>query len=129
MLLINPFLTNGFSHYYHLGEHTVKFRGVRSEIKYIFHFPMKFLLANRIAPDVTPRSAASHLGLCCLPMSHKKNARLYELSIILFSNKKTLGLASKWVKDLRRILRFSAQSLSVSGIFCVTCIKYLLHSP
>ena len=37
---------------------------------------MKFLLANRIAPDRTPHSAASHLGLYCLPMSHKKDARL-----------------------------------------------------
>ena len=37
---------------------------------------MKFLCANRIAPDGTPRSAASHLGLCCLPISHKKDARL-----------------------------------------------------
>ena len=33
---------------------------------------MTFLCANRIAPDGTPRSAASHLGLNCLPMSHKK---------------------------------------------------------
>ena len=41
---------------------------------YLF-FSMKFLLANRIAPDGTPRSAASHLGLFCLPMSHKKDAR------------------------------------------------------
>ena len=32
--------------------------------------------ANRIAPDGTPRSAASHLGLCCLTMSHKRDARL-----------------------------------------------------
>ena len=32
--------------------------------------------ANRIAPDATPGSAASHLGLCCLPMSHKRDARL-----------------------------------------------------
>ena len=37
---------------------------------------MKFLCANRIAPDVTPRFAASHLGLYCLPMSHKKDDRL-----------------------------------------------------
>ena len=37
---------------------------------------MKILSANRIAPDGTPRSAASHLGLYCLPMSHKKDARL-----------------------------------------------------
>ena len=31
---------------------------------------MKFLCAKRIAQDGTPRSAASHLGLFCLPMSH-----------------------------------------------------------
>ena len=30
---------------------------------------MKFLCANRIAPDGRPHSAASHLGLYCLPMS------------------------------------------------------------
>ena len=40
-----------------------------------FNFSMKFLSANRIAPDETPHSAASHLGLCCLPMSHKRDAR------------------------------------------------------
>ena len=33
-------------------------------------------LSNRIAPDGTPRFAASHLGLFCLPMSHEKEARL-----------------------------------------------------
>ena len=37
---------------------------------------MKIMKANRIAPDGTPRFAASHLGLFCLPMSHKKDARL-----------------------------------------------------
>ena len=31
-------------------------------------------LCKQIAPDGTPRSA--HLGLCCLPMSHKKDAKL-----------------------------------------------------
>ena len=31
--------------------------------------------ANRIAPDVTPRFAASHLGLFCLPLPHNKDAR------------------------------------------------------
>ena len=43
-----------------------------------FHliFSMRLLLANRIAPDGKLRSAASHLGLYCLPMSHKKDARL-----------------------------------------------------
>ena len=43
---------------------------------FLSDFSMKFLCANRIAPDGTPRSAASHLGLCCLPMSHKRDARL-----------------------------------------------------
>ena len=37
---------------------------------------MKFLLANIIAPNGTPYFAASHLGLFCLSMSHKKDARL-----------------------------------------------------
>ena len=39
-------------------------------------FPMKFLCASRIAPDGTPRSAASHSGLFCLPMSQKRDAML-----------------------------------------------------
>ena len=43
---------------------------------FLFHFSMKFLSANRIAPDVTPQNAELHLGLFCLPMSHKKDARL-----------------------------------------------------
>ena len=37
---------------------------------------MKINLGNRIAPDGTLRFAASHMGLLCLPMSHKKYARL-----------------------------------------------------
>ena len=32
--------------------------------------------ANRIAPDGMPRFASSYLGLFCLPVSHKKDARL-----------------------------------------------------
>ena len=42
----------------------------------VFNFSMKILSANRIAPDRRPRFAASHLGLFCLPMSHKRGARL-----------------------------------------------------
>ena len=34
-----------------------------------------FFYANRIAPDGMPHSAASHLGLYCLPMSYKLNTR------------------------------------------------------
>ena len=75
---VNPYLTHGFSHHYQLGESTFIFRGVRSYFLFFFisFFSMKFLCANRIAPDGTPRSAALHLGLCCLPMSHKKDVRL-----------------------------------------------------
>ena len=75
-VLINPYLTNGFSHHYQLDESTFIFRGVSSDFKFLSHFSMKFLQANRIAPDGTPRSSASHLGLFCLPMSHKRDARL-----------------------------------------------------
>ena len=39
---INPCLTNGFSHHYHLGKSTFVFRGVRSDLEYLFHFWMKF---------------------------------------------------------------------------------------
>ena len=28
---LNPYLTNGFSHHYHLGEYTFIIRGVRSD--------------------------------------------------------------------------------------------------
>ena len=50
--------------------------------KFYSIFFMKFLQANRTAPDGTPQTrwdaanAASHLGLFCLPMSHKRDARL-----------------------------------------------------
>ena len=67
---------NGFSHCYHFDESTFIFRGVRSDFYFLSKYSMKFLCANRIAQDGTPRSAASHLGLYCLPMSHKKDARL-----------------------------------------------------
>ena len=73
---INPYMTNGFSHHCHLGEPTMSFRGVSGDFYVLSYFSMKFLCANRIAPDGTPRSAASHLGLFCLPMSHKRDARL-----------------------------------------------------
>ena len=72
----NPYLTNGFSHHYQLGESIFVLRGIRCDFKFLFNFSMKILYANRIAPDGTPRSAASHLGLFCLPMSHKRDARL-----------------------------------------------------
>ena len=55
----------------------LSFLGVlASDFYFLSHLTMKFLCANRIVPDGMPHSAASHLGLCCLPMSHKKDASL-----------------------------------------------------
>ena len=45
---------------------------------------MKFLYANRIAPDGTPRYAASLLGLYGLLMSPKKDARLIGVKTLHF---------------------------------------------
>ena len=47
-------------------------------LKFCSLFSMKILYANRTAPDGTPHSAASHLGLYYLPRSHKKVARLIQ---------------------------------------------------
>ena len=73
---INPVVTNGLSHPYHLDETIFIFRGIRSNFSFLFHISMKIIIANRIAQDATPRFAAAHLVLFFLPMSHKKDARL-----------------------------------------------------
>ena len=76
-------MTNGLSHCHHLDESTFILRGTKSDFEFLTHFSMKFLYANRIAPDGTPRSAASHLGIFYLPMSHKKDTRLTLVKIQL----------------------------------------------
>ena len=53
-----------------------QFKGLGSTFSLSFHVLMKFISANRIAQDGTPKFAASHLRLFCLPMSHKMDARL-----------------------------------------------------
>ena len=69
-------MTNGLSHSYRLDESIFIFRSVRSNFSFLFHFSMKIMSADRIASDGTPRFALSNLGLFCLPMSHKKDAKL-----------------------------------------------------
>ena len=60
----------------------LSFLGVLGVILFFLsHFSMEILLANRIAPDGAPRSVASHLDLFCLPMSHKRDARLKRVNI------------------------------------------------
>ena len=57
-----------------------------SKFSLLFHCSMKFKKTNRISPDGTPRSAATCLGLFCLPMSHKKDARLIWVKWTVFTD-------------------------------------------
>ena len=56
--------------------------------------------ANSGDPDQTPHSVASDLGLHCLPMSHKKDARhiWVKNSIILLSHESSRNLGSRLLK-------------------------------
>ena len=74
----NPYLTNGFSHHYHWGLSTFVIRDIRSDshFEFLFHLKNKNSTQTEKKLDGTPRSAASHLGLNCLPMSHEKDARI-----------------------------------------------------
>ena len=115
IIFINPFLTNGLSHLYHLGESTFIFRGVRNDFLFIFflsHFSIKFFCANRIAPDGTPRSAASHLELCCLPMSQKKDARLTKAIGIAPHSKRYLSSRRRSVLILAKAYIMWVQSVT-----------------
>ena len=84
-LTINPFVTNGLSHPYQFGESTFVYRSIRTDFSFLFHFSMKNMCANIIAPDGKPHFAASHLGLLFLPMSHKKDARLIWVNTLSFT--------------------------------------------
>ena len=76
LLHVNPLVTNGLSHSYHSDESTFILRDSRCNFSFLFHFSMIIFSANRIAPDGTTRCAASHLGLFCLRMSHRKDTKL-----------------------------------------------------
>ena len=69
-------MTNELFHPYLLNVSISKFRGVWCIFLFWFFLKYNFLLANSVVPDQTPRSAASDLGLHCLPMSIKWDARL-----------------------------------------------------
>ena len=106
---INPYLTNGFSHHYQLGESTFIFRGVRSDFYVLSHFTIKFLCANRITPDGTPlgrRILRRHIwgyAVCLCPT--KRTSGLNELKCwytreAVQYNKHALILKAKCVKLL-----------------------------
>ena len=75
-LKFNPFKPNRISQSYQLDQSISVLRVVGSYFSFVFKFWLKILEANSGNPDQTPRSAASDLGLHCLPVSHKKDARL-----------------------------------------------------
>ena len=82
---VNPYVTNGLSHTYQMDESTFNFKRSGSDFSFLFHFSMKFVSANRIASDGTPRFAVSHLGILCLPMSHRKDTRLIWIKVAEWS--------------------------------------------
>ena len=50
MEVINPYLTNGFSHHYQLGESIFIFRDVRNDFEFLFHFFDKNSLSKQKSP-------------------------------------------------------------------------------
>ena len=65
-----------------MGESIFIFWGVRSDLRIFISFFDEISLSKQNSPDGTPRSAASHLGLCCLPIIGpiKRSPGLYDLS-------------------------------------------------
>ena len=64
-----PIFDNWTSHPYHLYESILMSRAIRSNFSL---FDEMYDLANRMPPDGKPYFEPSHLGLFCLPISHKK---------------------------------------------------------
>ena len=52
------------------------FEGLLGGIFYFYSNFNRTFCQQSVDPDQTPHSAVSDLGLHCLPMSHKKDARL-----------------------------------------------------
>ena len=78
VLHVNPVKPSGISHCYmfQLEQSISALSDVWWYVTLLFKFQYNILKANSGYPDQTPRSAASGLGLHCLPMFHKKDARL-----------------------------------------------------
>ena len=138
---LNPLVTNGLSHLYHFDESTSIYRGIRSNFSFLFHFSMKFLYADRKVPDGMLRFAASHLWLFCLPISHKKNARLIWVNNV--SSKIHFPAFEQslvmWVPDSEvKSCPFCGRSFGMTrrrhhcrlcgGIMCDRCSHFLTHA-
>ena len=74
---INPFKLNGISHCYQLDQSISILRGVGWYFfPFFFQILIKHSVSKQCRPDQAPQNVASALGLHCLRMSHKKDARL-----------------------------------------------------
>ena len=80
----NPHLPGGPVHPYQLDESIPNFKRVCCTFSFLFYFEYIFLLANSEDPDQMPRSAASDLGLHCLHISQKWDARLIWVNQVSF---------------------------------------------
>ena len=76
--VLNPYVTNGISHPYQLGDFIFNFRGIRSYFSFLFHCSMKIMYNSK---QNSPRWYAAYCGVAsgvfCLPMSHKKVRRIW----------------------------------------------------
>ena len=67
---------------------------VSREISSDFKFSYK-------SPDGMPHSVASHLGLYCLPMSHKKDTCRLKCAVIFIQKKKYAGFLFYFLLKLK----------------------------
>ena len=71
-----PFKLNGISNYLQFDHPISVLRVVGRYFHFYSNFNRTFCKQTNGDPDKTPRSAASYLGLHCLPMSHQKDVTL-----------------------------------------------------
>ena len=69
MILLNPFKPSGLFYINYLDRLISSIRSVWLALLLSCLIEIPVLNANSVAPDQTPRSVASDLGLHCLPMS------------------------------------------------------------
>ena len=116
-LWFNPHLPSGPIHPYQLEESISNFRAVWGTFSFLFCFESILVLTNNEDPDQMPHFVASDLGLHCLPMSQKWDARLicvlrcliWVCTVCLCPKNGMLGLygLKRFVNDFQELTHFS----------------------
>ena len=75
--MFNPFKPNGIFHSCQLEQFITVLRVVEWYFSFLFNSLYNSLKVNSRDPDQTPRSAASDLGMHCLPVSQKRTLDVY----------------------------------------------------